>query len=732
MRIHTGELDFYPSEVVPFGHVVEHIRREVVQLGGQRQYVCSTPVDGIAAPPFFPNKRRPANIPSASAWEEIDAATQPFTDLDVGLDEAHFLDRATGHSGLGASVDVGCFTGRENELEALTAWLKDTSSGGLHVVTGGPGSGKSALLGVIVCAMHPQLRESTRRVWEHVAAVHEPCLDNLAAIHLRERSITDALRSLVNQLALPLDDCDPTADDVIIAITTLPIPPIVIVDALDEALTQSKIVQELLLPLARTSRSDGARCCRLLVGMRPWEEFADLHQLAAERGGLIDLDTIPADVLRSELADYIQDLLTNAPAYAERRRLPARRKIARQVAYALTEPQRERGGEFLAGALYTNWLLTRSDNTDEDAAQRIPRTVFDILELDLATQANNPWLRAVLVTLAYAHGAGMPATVIRRIAPLFLPDNADISARLDVAEFDLVLRKVRFYLRASPDIDGTTLYRLFHQSLADNLHVEDADLSALVDHLLATAPMGGDGTRRWDSAEPYVRRHAVQHAADASRLDELLHAESLEAELAFNAVRTPQGRIGAAIYRESSELFGSVDLTGHQQLLAVNAARYGAGETAARLLRVPGMALPEWWPQWSTGSQMASNPLAVLTGHTGAITAISSIQVDGRPVAITASSDATLRMWDLLIRRPIGEPLVSHAPITALTCIVLGGHSAAITGDVEGVLQMWDLDTRQPIGVPFAGKRKMIEALTCTYLDDSLVAISSDDGVLRV
>ena len=160
-----------------------------------------------------------------------------------------------------------------------------------------------------------------------------------------------------------------------------------------------------------------------------------MHQLAAERGGLIDLDAIPADVLRSELADYIQDLLTNAPAYAERRRLPARRKIARQVAYALTEPQRERGGEFLAGALYTNWLLTRSDNTDEDAAQRIPRTVFDILELDLATQANNPWLRAVLVTLAYAHGAGMPATVIRRIAPLFLPDNADISARLDVAEF---------------------------------------------------------------------------------------------------------------------------------------------------------------------------------------------------------------------------------------------------------------------------------------------------------
>ena len=647
MQIHTGEIDFYPSEFVPFGHVVEHIRREMARLGSQQQFVCSTPVDGIAAPPFFPNTRRPAANSPVVAWKTVDAATQPFADLDFGLDEAHFLDRATGHSGLGANIDVGCFTGRDQQLEDLTAWLEGTGGGSLRVVTGGPGSGKSALLGIIVCAIHPQLRDSTRRLWEHVPAAPRAATDTLAAIHLRERNLTDALRSLIGQLGLSLDDRDPSAADVIAAINALPSPPVIIMDALDEALTQHKIVQDLLLPLAETVRPGGDACCRLLVGMRPWEEFADLHQRAQRYGGLIDLDVVPAGVLRTELSDYTQDLLGNAPLYASRRQLPIRRKVAQEVADALTEPGRERGGEFLAAALYTNWLLTEPPGTAASTARRVPRSVPEILELDLATQADNRWLRAVLVALAYAHGSGMPATVIRRVAPLFLAGgdgSSSNNSRLSVAEFDLVLRRIRFYLRASPDVDGTTLYRLFHQSLADHLRADDADLAALVDHLLATAPPGVDGTRRWDCAEPYVERHAVQHAADAGRIDELLRVEPPVVESAFNAVKTRPGEVAAAIYRESSERFGSVDLEARRRLLAVNAARYGDAETVSRLLRAPGLAAPAWWPQWSTGSQLASNPLAVLTGHADAVTAVVTTTVKGRPLAITAGRGPELSL----------------------------------------------------------------------------------------
>lgn len=730
-QIHTGEIDFYPSEFVPFGHVVEHVRREMVHLGSQNQFVTSTPVDGIAAPPFFPNTRRPAANSSAIAWKTVDAATQPFADLDFGLDEAHFLDRATGHSGLGANIDVGFFTGREMQLEALTAWLEDTGAGSLRVVTGGPGSGKSALLGIIVCAIHPQLRDSTRRLWEHVPAAPRHTTDTLAAIHLRERSLTDALGSLISQLGLLVDDRDPAADDIIVAISALPSPPVIIMDALDEALTQHKIVQDLLLPLAAAVRPDGDDCCRLMVGMRPWEEFADLQQLAKQSGGLIDLDVVPADVLRVELGDYTQDLLSNAPLYAARRHLPIRRKVAQEVADALTEPGRERGGEFLAAALYTNWLLTEPPGAAVDPALRVPRSVPDILELDLATQADNRWLRAVLVTLAYAHGSGMPATVIRRIAPLFLSGSSGDGTRLTVAEFDLVLRRIRFYLRASPDVDGTTLYRLFHQSLADHLRADDADLGALVDHLLATAPVETDGTRRWDSAEPYVTRHAIQHAADAGRIDELLRVEPQVADRAFNAVKTRQGEVAAAIYRESSERFGFVDLEARRQLLGVNAARYGEDEVVARLLRAPGLPTPEWWPQWSTGGQMASNPLAVLTGHVDAVTAVVTSKANGRPLAITASSDTELRIWDLLTVKPTDHPIIHNiCTISAVAVIQMPATPVVITGDTAGMLTMWDLETCEPLGSPFGGGGGAIEALTCTYLDEFPIAISnSRDGL---
>jgi hypothetical protein len=607
-RVGTGEIDFYPSEYIPFGYIVEHIRREVERLGGGSQYVCSTPVDGNPAPPFFPNKRKGAAPSLEIAFRDVDIGAKPFADLDVALDDAHFRDRATGHSGLGANVKIGCFSGREYELDMITTWLKGAASGCLRVVTGGAGSGKSALLGIVVCNAHPKLHESTRRLWEHVAVLPGSINGLIAAVHLRERNLSDVLSSLVRQLELPLNSFYPTADEVVTAITALSSIPLIIFDALDEATTQTAILENLLLPLAHAVRPGGEPLCRLLIGMRPWAQFAELQAFAAEDGGLINLDTVPSDRLRAELSDYIRDLLSFAPAFADRRYLPARRILADRIAHSLTEKARERGGEFLASALYTNWLVSqRPDGMVPDEARSIvlnvPFSVPEILELDLTTRTDQTWFRAVLVTLAHSHGAGMPATVIRRLAPIFRQDDNEDSQLgvLSVVEFENVLSQVRFYLRSSPDTDGTTLYRLFHQSLADQLRKADADLDFVFDQLLATAPVGHDGTRRWAAAEPYVVRHAAQHAADACRLDELLHAEAEVLEPILNAVTTPLGRLAAAIYRESADWFGSVDPEYRRDLMALNAARFGASEFALRLADTSGLSKPCYWPRWSTG-----------------------------------------------------------------------------------------------------------------------------------
>ncbi|MFF0776186.1 hypothetical protein ACFYUK_45365 [Nonomuraea wenchangensis] len=47
---------------------------------------------------------------------------------------------------------------------------------------------------------------------------------------------------------------------------------------------------------------------------------------------------------------------------------------------------------------------------------------------------------------------------------------------------------------------------------------------------------------------------------------------------------------------------------------------------------------------------------------------------DGRPVAVTASDDTAVRVWDLATGRPIGDPLTGHTgPVNAVACPMLDG-----------------------------------------------------------
>lgn len=96
-------------------------------------------------------------------------------------------------------ITAGCFTGRAPQLRKLAAWMDGDGDGGVTMVTGGPGAGKSALLGLLVCAAHPQLRHATQDVWRTAAArpSENPAL---AAVHARQRSIAEVVASLGRQL----------------------------------------------------------------------------------------------------------------------------------------------------------------------------------------------------------------------------------------------------------------------------------------------------------------------------------------------------------------------------------------------------------------------------------------------------------------------------------------------------------------------------------------------------
>ena len=122
-KLRSGELDFSPSTYVPFVHLVDHVRREVVRLGGESQYVTGTPVDGLFEPPLLVNPRHAPPGSSRVALAEVDPLASPFGDLDTALDPAHFLDRAAGHRGGDVTEAVGFFTGRTDQIQQLTTSL---------------------------------------------------------------------------------------------------------------------------------------------------------------------------------------------------------------------------------------------------------------------------------------------------------------------------------------------------------------------------------------------------------------------------------------------------------------------------------------------------------------------------------------------------------------------------------------------------------------------------------
>jgi WD40 repeat protein len=667
-EIADGRIDLYPSEYVKFGELVELIRQRVTSLSDHLQHVTSTPVDGAPAPPFVLNPRRPADVELSRARQSADVVARPFLNLDTTLDPAHFLDRAGG--------GPGRFVGRAAILRRLSARLDQP----LQLVTGGAGSGKSAVLGVVVCAAHPQLRESTARLWAAVPEHALPPPDHgMAAIHLRERDLAEAVAGLARQLNLPPTE-EPEA--MIAAMGTLARRPLIVMDALDEAVDQQALVSRLLLPLVR------ADVCRLVVGTRPWPEFDRLISLAKERDGLHDLDLVPLAELRDELAEYVTDALGRAWG-----RVP--QTLVSAVTSRLLTPGRERGGEFLFARTYLNWLLTDhpsgiSDSQGAELADRVPGTLPELLDLDLLGPHSDVWTLPVLQVLATARGNGMPFTIVRRLAPA-LPDRS--SGSISDERLWRVMKRIRFYLRSQPDIDGVSLYRLMHQSLVDYLRPPDERLSTLYDRLVEIAPPGPDGVRLTEGTEPYVARHRIRHAVDAGRLDELLHEPAGLLTGLFDSTSTGPGVAAAAIWHESAHRYPKLSPVERRRLLAVDAARRGEPAQLAALAESAGMPEPTLWPRWATGTETASPFLASFRASAGRPTAIACTALDQRPVVVTGDEAGSLQVTDLQSGAELLHCEVHTTAIAALTCFDLDGIPVVASAAADGELIVWETAT---------------------------------------
>ncbi|WP_421107430.1 SAV_2336 N-terminal domain-related protein, partial [Streptomyces sp. NEAU-S77] len=315
----------------------------------------------------------------------------------------------------------------------LAQWIDHPSAGRLALVTGEPWSGKTTLLAALATRMR-----------------RRPGRPTPLAVSARGRDETELARVLGQEITVPGDPVPGTSDELIARLRRLTTPPVIVIDALDEARYPETVVAGLLRPLLESGS------CRLVVATRPGRPMDGLLH-SVPQYTRITLTASP-DLQHRTLREMCDRALSTAPAYRAASAAPVREAFGEAAATALVErsPVAE---QVLIARAYTGFIASRGDPLeDPEEARRVgsgvPRTSADVVALLLA-DARNPWTVPVLTTLAAAGDQALTDIEIqRRCGPLSL---------YEVRE---ALAPVRGLLESVTDSRGRTLYRLAASSVA--------------------------------------------------------------------------------------------------------------------------------------------------------------------------------------------------------------------------------------------------------------------------
>jgi WD40 repeat protein len=698
--------------------------------------------------PFFVNR---SWNPHDQALGELISRMPPESRafLDAVPDFVYFMDRAAGGNPPGGSQQVGFFQGRVAELQSLVAWLGQADSP-LKVVTGKPGVGKSALLGILACTAHPGIRAATQPLWNHLSYRPPVFGERFCALHARLRTLEEITTGLARQLGLAVTG---DIEQLVTELTGLDGDrPVVLVDAVDEARDPQALASLLLLRLVRARRSDGTPACRLLIGCRPNSWLDDLTKAAgADCAPSLDLGAVDPGTLLDELTGYLNRVIQLGGDYASAALAPVGEHLAETVAGLLVGEGDHGGtpdwGEFLVAVIFAHHVLRSEPAANlaeaEALAKTVPRDLPGVLQLDLSRRAS-PWMRPVLAAVAHALGDGMPeplielaAQVMRPRAPGPAPTSHEIHDVLDTAEF---------YLRRSVD-RGDTLYRVFHQTLSEWLRKEPWEPSgtdgASAPNLAGplyealVSPVVKDGAPgAWGSTWSYLIRHASEHAAAAGRLDELLidpeflvHADPEILAQQLHHARSEAARQGAGIHRASYFQHHEATPDVRRQILAVDAARFGQPEWADKL-----SGPSKWRVRWATGGQVSASLLVTQAGHKNRVQAVSTVTWKERPTAVTVDADGVARAWDIQTGQVADSTIIQTGKIGRVNGVVSLSSAAGplvVTAGEDHTITLWNLTPGQVDGrITLRGHDDAVNAVDATVTAGGrpvIVSVSRDE-----
>ncbi|MDH2424028.1 tetratricopeptide repeat protein [Sphaerisporangium sp. TRM90804] len=438
----------------------------------------------------------------------------------------HFLPLARG----GEEEDARWhFSGRREALSEIVRWLRGSDrpsrAAPMLAVTAGPGSGKSAVLGMVALLADPRFRPEVPLDGLPATAVPD---DGAVDAALHVRGLTD--QQVLGQLAATAGVDADTVEDLVTALDDRAGPFTAVVDGIDEALTPHTLIDQVLLPLVWW----GEGRLRLLVGTRR-HLVSRLDQAPAL---VIDLDD-PRYADQEALAGYTGRLLRHARPGSPFREAPdpAVAAVAAAVAAAAAP-------SFLVARIVATTLAAGDavpDPADQGWRESLPSIPGEALRFDLASRLGEHAARVedLLRPLAYTAGEGLPGEFW---APLASRLAGERYTRADVEW----LRGVAGSYVVDAVEDGRPVHRLYHAALRGSFQ-EESDAASVhgvfTSFLLGQVGELHDGVRLWETAHPYTLRYLAAHAAAAGRVDRLVTDVDYLANARPEALLTALGQV---------------------------------------------------------------------------------------------------------------------------------------------------------------------------------------------